>query len=286
MAIQDISTYNYKDVFALSTVQFEKACVVAKPEKISTFSIYWIVEGTGTYNIDFEGYSFEDNVLFFLSPGQVFSVESESIKEAYHIKFSKDFYCIQTHDKEISCNGVLFNNIYETPFVNPNERETQKLHFIIENLIEEFSFKETAQYDMLQAYLKQFIVYSVRIKKDLETIKTKAESKLFQDFSLLVEMNFKKLHSVTEYANRLGVSPKSLTKNFQKFALNSPSDFIKNRIIIEAKRQLRYTNTSVKDIAYDLGFNDPAYFSRFFAKSENISPKQFKKNEEFSLSNS
>lgn len=276
MAIQDISVYNYKDIFSLSTVQFEKACIVAKPEKVTDYSVYWIKQGKGTYHIDFKSYSFDGNVLFFLSPGQVFSVESELIHEAYHLKFSKDFYCIQTHDKEVSCNGVLFNNIYETPFVNPDAQQTIKLNFIIESLVEEFSLDETAQHDMLQAYLKQFIVYSVRIKKDFEILKTDNESKLFKDFSTLVEMNFTKLHAVTEYANRLGVSPKSLTKNFQKFGLESPSDFIKERIVLDAKRQLRYTNTPIKEVAYNLGFNDPAYFSRFFTKAENISPKQFK----------
>lgn len=286
MAIQEVSVFNYKDVFSLSTIEFEKSCVVSKPDKITEFSVFWIKEGSGTFIIDFESYSFQGNVLFFLSPGQVFSVISEDIQEAYHLSFSKDFYCIQTHDKEVSCNGVLFNNVYESPFVNPDVSQTKKLSFIVENLIEEFSMNETAQYDMLQAYLKQFIVLSVRIKKEFEVLKTDSESKLFKDFSLLVEMNFNKLHAVSDYASRLGVSPKTLAKNFQKFGMDSPSDFIKNRIILEAKRQLRFTNTSIKEIAYGLGFNDPAYFSRFFTKSEIISPNQFKKKEKLSLSNS
>ena len=277
MAIQDISTYSFKDVFSLSVVSFEKACVLNKPEQIDAYTIFWIKDGKGTYNIDFEKYSFDGNVLFFLSPGQVFSVNSEKIKEAYRINFVKDFYCIQTHDKEVACNGVLFNNVYETPFVSPCKKDTAKLNFILENLIEEFSNSETAQYDMLQTYLKQFIILAVRIQKENHEIKENSESKLFKDFSVLVEMNFKKMHSVTSYANRLGVSPKSLTKNFQKIGTNTPSDFIKNRIILEAKRQILYSTDTVKQIAFNLGFNDPAYFSRFFTKSTSKSPLQFKK---------
>ncbi|MBA6156680.1 helix-turn-helix domain-containing protein [Tenacibaculum sp. S7007] len=277
MAIQDIKTYRYQDVFSLQTVQFEKACVVNKPEQINTYKIFWIKEGKGTYHIDFETYSFDGSVLFFLSPGQIFSVDSEKIKEAYQLSFVQDFYCIQTHDSEIACNGVLFNNVYETPFVKPCEQDIQKLNFIIENLIDEFKSSDTAQYDMLQAYLKQFIIHSVRIKKEYHVIKEDATTKLFKDFSLLVEQNFKKLHSVTDYANRLGVSPKSLTKSFHKTGIKTPSDFIKNRIITEAKRQLLYSTQAVKFIAFDLGFNDPAYFSRFFTKATGQSPKQFQK---------
>ncbi|WP_422089772.1 helix-turn-helix domain-containing protein [Tenacibaculum ovolyticum] len=277
MAIQDIKTYKYQDVFSLQTVQFEKACIVNKPEQIDTYKIFWIKEGKGTYNIDFESYSFNGGILFFLSPGQIFSVDSEKIKEAYQLSFVQDFYCIQAHDAEVACNGVLFNNIYETPFVKPCEKDIQKLSFIIESLVDEFENTETAQYDMLQAYLKQFIIHAVRIKKEHHVIKEAVETKLFKDFSLLVELNFKKLHSVTDYAGRLGISPKSLTKHFNKIGVKSPSDFIKNRIIIEAKRKLLYSTKTIKYIAFDLGFNDPAYFSRFFTKATGHSPKQFQK---------
>jgi AraC family transcriptional activator of pobA len=277
MAVQDISKYTYKDIFTLSVIELEEACLINKPEHINTYSIYWIKNGKGTYNIDFESYSFEGSVLLFLSPGQIFSVESEKIKETYKLTFVRDFYCIQTHDKEVACNGVLFNNVYETPFIQPCDDDIRKLNFILENLIDEFKNSDTAQHDMLQAYLKQFIIYSVRIKKERHSVKGDIETKLFKDFSLLVEQNFKALHAVSDYANRLGISPKSLTKNFQKAGVQKPSDFIKNRIILEAKRQLIYTDNSVKQIAYDLGFNDAAYFTRFFTKAIQKSPLLFKK---------
>lgn len=277
MAVQEIATYQFKDTFSLSIVDFDKACVVNEQEQINSYTIFWIKEGKGTYHIDFEEYSFEDNVLFFLSPGQVFSVDSEKIKEAYKLTFTRDFYCIQTHDKEIACNGVLFNNVYETPFVKPCKEDIRKLDFILESLMEEFKQEETAQYDMLQSYLKQFIIHSVRIKKENHQIKDDNETKLFKDFSTLVDQNFTNLHSVTDYAARLGISPKSLTKHFQKIGTQTPSDFIKQRIVLEAKRKLIYTNISVKEIAFDLGFNDPAYFTRFFTKATEKSPLQFKK---------
>lgn len=279
MAIQDIKIYKYQEVFSLQTIHFEQACVVNKPAQINTYKIFWIKEGSGTYHIDFKSYTFNGGVLFFLSPGQMFSVTSEKIKEAYQLSFEQDFYCIQTHDAEIACNGVLFNNVYETPFVKPSQKDSQKLTFIIESLVDEFESTETAKHDMLQAYLKQFMIQSVRIKKQYQVLKEDPETKLFKDFSLLVSQNFKKLHSVTDYANRLGVSPKSLTKSFQKAGTKTPSDLIKSRIILEAKRQLLYATESIKFIAFDLGFNDPAYFSRFFSKATGQSPKQFQKNQ-------
>ena len=276
MAVQDITKYTYKNTFSLSTVQFDKACVVNKPEQIDAYSIYWIKNGSGVYHVDFENYSFTGNVLIFLSPGQVFSIDTEQIEEAYKLTFLKDFYCIQTHDKEVACNGVLFNNISDTPFLLPTEKDAIKLEFIITCLINELKQSETGQYDMLQAYLKQFIVQSVRIKKNHSQIKDNVGSQLFKDFNILVEQNYKTTHSVTEYAKRLGVSPKSLSKNFQKVGLQTPRDLIKNRIVLEAKRQLLYSSDSVKQIAFNLGYNDPAYFTRFFTKSTGKSPLHFK----------
>ena len=277
MAVQDIVKYSFKDTFSVSQVQFEKACTIDHQQQQNAYSIYWIQEGSGTYNIDFKQYNFDDNVLFFLSPGQIFTVDSEQIKTAYKLTFVSNFYCIQTHDAEVACNGILFNNIYETPFVKPCAKETAKLNFILENLIEEFQQKETAQYDMLQSYLKQFIISAVRVQKENNLIKEDTETRLFKDFSLLVEQNYKTMHSVTDYANRLGISPKSITKHFKKTGSKTPSDFIKNRIILEAKRLLIYTDKTVKEIAFDLGFNDPAYFTRFFTKAILKSPLQFKK---------
>jgi AraC-like DNA-binding protein len=277
MAVQNIVKYSYKDSFSVSEVQFEKACTIAHNEQQNAYSIYWIQEGKGTYNIDFERYTFTDNMLFFLSPGQLFTVDSEEIKTAYKLTFARDFYCIQTHDKEVACNGILFNNIYETPFVKPCKKDTEKLNFILDGLIDELQQNETAQYDMLQSYLKQFIICIVRVKKENHVLKEDIETRLFKDFSLLVEQNFKKLHTVKAYANRLGISPKSVTKHFQKLGAIKPSSFIKNRILLEAKRSLIYTDKTVKEIAFELGFNDPAYFTRFFTKAISKSPLQFKK---------
>jgi len=277
MAVQEIEKHSFKNIFSVSKVAFEKACTIEHQQQQNDYTIYWIQEGKGTYNIDFETYNFQDNVLFFLSPGQVFTVDNEQIKTAYKLTFNSHFYCIQTHDQEVACNGILFNNIYETPFVKPCEKDTKKLNFILVSLIEEFQQNETAQYDMLQAYLKQFIINSVRVKQENHTIKEDTETRLFKDFSLLVEQNFRKLHSVTDYANRLGLSPKSITKHFQKLGTKKPSQLIKNRILLEAKRLLIYTDKTVKEIAFELGFNDPAYFTRFFTKAILKSPLQFKK---------
>jgi AraC-like DNA-binding protein len=121
------------------------------------------------------------------------------------------------------------------------------------------------------------MICAVRVKKEKYPTREDIETRLFKDFSLLVEQNFKTLHTVTSYADRLGISPKSVAKHFQKLGAVKPSSFIKNRILLEAKRLLIYSDKSVKEIAFELGFHDPAYFTRLFTKASLKSPLQFKK---------
>lgn len=278
MAVQNINTYRYKNIFYLETMSYNKAGGFNTSTQVENFTIFWIKRGEGTYNIDFKNYAFKDNIIFFLTPGQVFSVTSESIMEAYKISFTSDFYCIQAHDKAVACNGVLFNNVNNQPFVEPCKKDVKKMSFIIESIVDEFEDNKVAQYDMLQAYLKQFMIIAVRIQKELAPVKDNVEAQLFKEFNVLVEQNFKQIHTVADYAKRLSMSPKSLTKNFQKVGAKSPSDVIKARILIEAKRKLIYTQLPVKEIAYELGYQDAAYFTRFFSKSEEVSPLQYRKN--------
>jgi len=85
-----------------------------------------------------------------------------------------------------------------------------------------------------------------------------------RNFSVLLESNFKTEHEVKFYASSLNKSPKTLSNIFNLLQQPAPSKLIQRRIILEAKRYLHYTDKSAKEIAYDLGFESPAHFSRFF----------------------
>lgn len=87
---------------------------------------------------------------------------------------------------------------------------------------------------------------------------------IIRRFSLLLETNFKQQHEVRFYAAALNKSPKTLSNVFALLKQPSPSVLIRNRIILEAKRYLHYTEKSAKEIAFELGFESPAHFSRFF----------------------
>ena len=88
----------------------------------------------------------------------------------------------------------------------------------------------------------------------------------FIEFKLVVETNLTEQPSINSIAEKLALSTNSLYRIVKEYSGTSPKDFLTNRLMTEAQRKLRYSNLSVKELAYELGFNDPDYFSRLFKK--------------------
>lgn len=134
--------------------------------------------------------------------------------------------------------------------------------------------------EMLRILLKKLIIIGTRIwkkKHEIVTVEAREDIEFLRKFSQLVELHYKKLHTVADYANILAISPKILHKRLTKNGQASPNDLIKERIILEAKRLLAHTTLSVKEIGYSLGYEDPAYFVRLFMNQSGTSPVEFRK---------
>ena len=101
-------------------------------------------------------------------------------------------------------------------------------------------------------------------------------SGLFRRFEVLVEEHFLEHWPVAEYASALGVTPTHLSRITRAATGQPASRIIEERMIREARRNLVYTNLPVSRIAYTLGYNDPAYFSRVFSQATGMSPRDFR----------
>lgn len=138
--------------------------------------------------------------------------------------------------------------------------------------------KDNLQLEMLQMMLKRILILCTRIYKnqlDYQQIEEK-QIDLIREFNFLVEQHFRTKHSVEEYALLLYKSPKTLANLFKKTGNKTPSQFIQSRIMLEARRLLRYTDKSISEIAYEIGYEDIQSFSRFFKKQEGESPSDFR----------
>lgn len=231
--------------------------------------------------IDFKQYKTSSPSLFFINSNQYLQINKEGKKQGYFMYYNRDFYCVQIHDAEVACDGLLFNNIFEMPMTTLPEKEVLFVEGIYTQIQQEFDAPDSSQEEMIRTYLKQLIIKATRIWKIQQlgvlNDEPSREMDFFRDFSRLVEIHFRTKHTVADYADILGLAPKTLSNKFNRLELSQPNDIIKDRIILEAKRLLGYSSLSVKEIAYQLGYEDPAYFNRLFTNKVGDTPSNFKK---------
>ena len=230
--------------------------------------------------IEFEGeiLNLSKNTIICLT--KFYDLKFVSLTDASLIKFNREFYCVLDHDKEVSCKGVLFFGANQLPYFQIPENELETFETVWKMFELEMQTKDEMQLEMLQTMLKRFLILCTRVYKNTHELSQLQieESNILREFNYLVEQNFREKRTVQEYADLLNKSPKTLSNLFSKISEKSPLQLIHERISIEARRLLRYTDKSIKEITYDLNFEDIQTFSRFFKKMEKMSPSDFKKN--------
>lgn len=229
--------------------------------------------------IEFEGqqYALPKNTIICLT--KFHQLRFDALSEASMIKFNREFYCVLDHDKEVSCKGVLFYGANQLPYFEIPEYELETFKTVWKMFELEMRTYDEMQLDMLQTMLKRFLILCTRVYKAEHQLSPLPleESDLLREYHYLVEQHFREKHSVQEYADLLNKSPKTLSNLFSKISEKSPLQIIHERIAMESKRLLRFSNKSIKEIAFELNFDDLQAFSRFFKKMENMSPSDFKK---------
>lgn len=246
----------------------------------SDIKVFFIPSGY-ELTVDFNHYKTKKPSLFFLT-NQHLSIQKGK-DESILLFYNRDFYCIQIHDKEVACDGLLFHNVFEIPYVKLDNSEATLIKSLFQNIQDELEGKDSSAEEMIRTYVKQIIIRATRKWKkqnlDNDTLRIPgSELDIFRDFSRHLEIHFREKHNVADYAELLHIAPKTLTHKFKNLKLESPNQFIINRILLEAKRLLFYTDKPVKEIAYDLGYEDPAYFNRLFTNKTGSTPANFKKN--------
>lgn len=266
---------------AFKLFSFEDGSYFDHLQRNNYYSLIWVTSGTGKVRADFSEYDFEQNSLFAFSPYQPFMFSASKNLKGVAIQFHPDFFCIHLHQKEVACNGVLFNNIYQPPFTILDDASSTTVKMLLGQMEIEMQNPALAQYELLVSYLKIFLIAASRLKAEqqpqaLLSIKGLKEPFVLQNLKDAIEKDFKTKHSASDYARNLNISAKALAKITKTHFNKTLTELISERIIIEAKRELYLTNKAIKEIAYELGYDDEYYFSRFFKANAEISPQMYR----------
>lgn len=265
---------------AFKLFEFDNNSYFDHIQRNNYFTLILITSGEGTAKVDFCDYLFKENTLFAFYPYQPFMFNSKKPLMGIAIQFHHDFFCIYRHHQEIANNGLLFNNVYQQPFVCLSDGCKGTMLNLIQGIANELKQEAFRKDEALVSYLKIMLVMATRIKLEQQCIKEDemANSKqlVIQNLKNAIEDNFRIKHSASDYADLLHLTPSSLARVAKNHFNKTLSDLITERIIIEAKRELYLTDKTVKEIAYELGYDDEYYFSRVFKGKTDISPQLYR----------
>jgi len=266
---------------AFKILSFEDNRYFDHLQRLNYYSLIWMVEGSAKLKADFAEFAVGPGAMMCFSPYQPFMLEAQGACKGVAIHFHPDFFCIHKHHKEVACHGVLFNNIYQPPFVLVAETEQPALMVLIDQMRNEMQHAALAQYELLVSYLKILLIQASRLKVAQHPVAASDVAGLKEPFVLqnlknAIEEHYKTKHSAGDYATMLNISPKALAKISKTHFNKTLTALISERIVIEAKRELYLTSKPVKTIAWELGFDDEYYFSRFFKTNANVSPQLYR----------
>lgn len=241
------------------------------PHKHDFFIINIFDRGKGSHTIDFVDYEIKNKQIHLVFPDQVHQWKIEPGTIGYQLMISRNWF-------ESLVPTLRFSpSIYQNhPVIDLSKNHFKIILYefkaIQEALKEEYVFWEIIQ--------KRSEVIGLLISKAVESIFNNDEqfhsNPVFSKFLNLIDEYFKEERSVSFYAEKLNISPNYLNIICKKSINSSASSLIQDRILLEAKRLLKVSEMSVKDIVFDLGFYDQASFSKFFKSQTGMTPSQFK----------
>ncbi len=269
---------------SFSVERFEDSFTNAKgdvyaPHRHDLYEVFWISEGQGTCWVDFQPYDIQPPMLIFIAPGQVHSWKLTAPFAGYILLFTNDFFATRsieasTHPLEVP----VFESPGAGPALNVVKDRSADFSQLFHKLETEFQTSRLDQDVALQAYLRLLLIEAKRLSESLPGSNHKDESAalLTKKFLQMVEKNFLAIVSVADYAENLNVTPNHLIETTKRTLGKPAGKIVRERVLLEAKRLLCYSDMSASDIAYHLSFEDPSYFSRFFRKYTGMSPMDFR----------
>ncbi|GGB76839.1 helix-turn-helix domain-containing protein [Dyadobacter sediminis] len=254
----------------------QQACNVRETD----MTLIWNVGGRMDITVDKIPFQLGKNQIIFLT--EFHRIDHLEIESARMIRFNQPFYCVVNHDNEVGSKGLLFFGATGIPVISIGEAEIRDFELTWELFKTEMQKSDILKQDMLQALLKRMLILSVRKLRQSSNFHKldRTQGEIVREFNYLVDKHFTAHHNVAFYASQLNKSPKTLSNLFSLLSTRTPLNIIHDRIMTHARRQINYSNLSIKEIAYELGYDDVQTFSRFFKSKEGVSPGHYREQQE------
>lgn len=267
----------YSNIFSIHLNDFHKA--ITKPHKHDFFLTILFTKGKGFHEIDFDTYPITAGSIFMLQPGQTHHWEFTEEPEGFIFFHTQEFY-----ELPFSKNAVFdlpfYSSSQTVPALTLSEQNTSKIAFYFEELNSEYKDKKPRYIDKCHSFIHLIYLelsrYYLQKENDLQK-KSPVYFNQLRSLEQLIDTNFRNEKSPSVYAQKMNVSSKHLNRITQELIGKTTSELILERVILEAKRILVNSKDSLTNIAYSLGYEDYAYFSRVFKTKTGETPSKFSK---------
>lgn len=244
-----------------------------QPRRLTSYFIVLIVSGSIKYKLDLQDITLADGDLLFAMPNQIFEPPAKPDNLNYFkVLFDENLLSLLPQHFPFLVNPL---NTQTINFDDTTRERVRKVFEILNQILHED--KHPADTEIILAYLNLLLseLNSAYFKHNEPLNILNSNLSKFIEFKLVVETHLTEQPSMNTIAEKLALTPNSLYRLVKEHSGISPKDFFTNRLILEAQQKLRYSDFSVKELAYELGFNDPDYFSRFFKKCTGKSVSEF-----------
>lgn len=237
--------------------------------------IVFVKKGKTNQIVDFNSYLVAENQILIIPKNSVHQISENESYQGIWLLFTETFLNLE-QSKFLNEFSIL-NPILENKLLNLDS--DNEIYNYLDLIKSEYNNSYTKNHELLLQHLFFSLLVKLEIMAQIQYPVSiiNSEKEMYNSFLNLLENSFQNKHSVSFYSNNLNVTSKKLNILLLKSSGKTTSDLIMDRIIIEAKRLLSYSEKSIKEIGYDLGFEDSHYFSRIFKKKTTLSPEHFKK---------
>jgi AraC family transcriptional activator of pobA len=215
------------------------------------------------------------NTLYFLSPDHIFSWERNLNTTGFVVYFKSEFLSFYNGNFK---NDFSFFDFYKTNFLALETGKVKELANDFDKLFKEFYTPNTYRIQILQSFLLSLLFKCKSLQEAMnnEQIKPSKKQDLVFRFQNLVANCYLTIKQVGGYADQLYVSANTLNQTVKEITNKTAKEIIAEKIIQEAKKQLQYGTDDIAQIAFNLGFEEPTHFIRFFKNQTFITPKEYR----------
>jgi AraC family transcriptional activator of pobA len=243
------------------------------PGRKDFFEIVWLQNEDPLHNLKTGDFDVKGDWIYLIPPYRVHQLNKAG-KNGALISFKREI--LQEEDKEFLLDIFkIFNVQGEFSCLRLDKAAAEDLNGVYDLLIQEYQ-KSSDDLMILKAFLKVFLLKLIKVKEQ-EFTSHDIHQKRVYEFLMLLEGNYLQVRNIDYYAGKLGISSKRLNQILKDKLDKTGTQIIHDRIILEAKRLIIHSEHSIKEVAFELGFSDRPYFSRFFKKQTAQTPDEFQK---------